>query len=244
MSEVQSKGDVATAAGGIRTRGEPKDLELGHERPEDRMVSEKLLREVGDLVNQFIYEQRHDSHSKGSELPTALLDRYSPLFENEEVALGKARVVFVDRLADPIDLNKFLIQHQLPEMRFSAYLGMTFVDTIVLSRVALGVSGFGQIEKDERMKPDLTLFHELVHVIQYQALRVDPTEPASIDLFTKWQVPGYFQMWGKDGERIAYADIAFEDAATVAESAYEGKPDGIEVAYRFMRARGIPFHEV
>jgi hypothetical protein len=127
-------------------------------------------------------------------------------------------------------------------MKFRDYLGMTFVDTIVLSRDLLNITGFEQIVEGEREKPDRTLFHELVHVVQYAALGVNGNDPASIELFTKWQIPGYFQLWGQDGERIAYADICFEDAATVAESAYEGKPDGIEAAYRFMRARGVPFH--
>jgi hypothetical protein len=207
------------------------------------MVSPQQLEAITGLVNAFVCEQRGRLHPIGTTLPEDLVDRYSKFFENVDL-LDQVKVAFEDRVPSPDALNGYLKGQGLPQLDFTKYLGMTFVDTILLSKVVLGIDGFGAITSGPKGKPDATLVHELIHAVQYAALEVDPTDPTSVNKFTKEQIRGYLQHYGVEAPTILYHDIPFEDAATIAEEAYRGELDGIEVTYRFMTARQIAFEPI
>jgi hypothetical protein len=210
---------------------------------EAAMVSPEHLAEITKLVNRFVCEQRQRLRATATPLPAGLVNRYDKFFERVDL-LDQVNVAFENVVPNPTALNDYLKSQGLPQLDFATYFGMTFVDTILLSKTRLSIVGFGSIESNPKEKADATLVHELIHAVQYAALRVDPADPASIDKFTKEQIRGYLQWTGVEAPPIRYPDITFEDAATIAEEAYCGELDGIEVTYRFMTARQITYEPV
>lgn len=210
------------------------------------MVNDPDLAAIGELINEFLRTERDKRRVGGSDLPDDLRDRYGARLAGMDALLRTVRVVFVPRLPDPVALNEKLEDLGIKTLSFSnGYEAMTFVDTVLLATEKLGIATFNDIARAPRSRPDATLLHELVHVVQYAALGVDGRSAESIGKFTKWQIPDYLLLL-QDPPKIEYEQITFEDAARRTENEYKaGKdPDGVAIAYACMDAKGIPYKKL
>lgn len=111
---------------------------------------------------KWIKEQREEFRPLGRALPDTAIAQFSPFFE--ERLLKEVRLVKVPALKNP----KFLAAYQstfaekgVPLIDFSEMTGITFLDTILLVEPFLDEAAIGLI------------FHELVHVVQYDLLGAD-----------------------------------------------------------------------
>lgn len=109
-----------------------------------------------------------------------------------------------------------LTQRGVPVIDFTQSLGITFIDTILISR--------------ERTPPGpvplSVVFHELVHVVQYDLVGVDE--------FVSRYVKGWF------AQGLQYASIPIEHQAYDLQARYEAKPSiGFSVVASVQRA-GVP----
>jgi hypothetical protein len=108
---------------------------------------------------QWIREQRRAYRIRGRKLPESAIAQFSPFFE--ESLLQQVHLVWVPALENP----KFLEAHRatfadkgLPLLDFTSFAGITYIDTILL------------VEEFPEADFDATLFHELVHAVQYELL--------------------------------------------------------------------------
>jgi hypothetical protein len=121
------------------------------------------------------------------------------LFFPDEI-LDAVRIVAVPAVPNP-DFYDTLTQHGVPIPHdFGEMAGITFVDTILLSHAR-------PVDPADRLP---TLFHELVHAVQYAHLGVEEF------------VHRYVMGWAENGFR--YEDIPLERDARELEARFRAKP--------------------
>jgi hypothetical protein len=121
------------------------------------------------------------------------------LFFPDEI-LDQVRIVSVPVVPNP-DFYEVLTQHGVPiPLDFGQMAGITFGDTVLLSEAR-------PVEPAERLP---TLFHELVHVVQYARLGVDEF------------VHRYVMGWAENGFR--YESIPLEKDAHELDARFRAKP--------------------
>lgn len=108
---------------------------------------------------KWIREQRRTYRLQGRKLPESAIAQFSPFFE--ESLLQQVRLVRVPALENPEFLEDYraaLADKGLPLLDFTSFAGITYIDTILL------------VEEFPQTDFDATLFHELVHAVQYELL--------------------------------------------------------------------------
>ena len=159
------------------------------------MKAEDLLTFLIEKGIQWVESQINEYHSTARNLTEAEKSEFEPFFEQR--TLHAARIKIVPIIENP-DFYSILQEMNIPKLLdLRMVAGITFKDTIILSRRLL--------------RPDLTpkalLFHELVHVVQYDVLGV------------KGFVECYVQGWLKGG--LDYYAIPLEIDAYDLERRYE-----------------------
>ncbi len=174
------------------------------------------------LVEQF--------KSKGVLWIRAERDRYhhlaEPLSEQErralspyfpQLMLGRARVLVVEGFDNPDFFSIFKESGEPYPVDLRRASAMALVDTILIVRTA-----------SESSLRDRLLFHELVHVMQYEVLGLDE------------YMEGYVDSWARNGG--SYRDIPHEEQAFELASRFSsrGEPFSVEteVRSRFAVAAG------
>jgi len=148
---------------------------------------------------QWIREQRRAYRLRGRKLPESAIAQFSPFFE--ESLLQQARLVRVPALENPEFLEAYratCAEKGLPLLNFTSFAGITFIDTILL------VDDFPQADFDA------TLFHELVHAVQYELLGPEKF------------VELYLLGWINQG--FNYPAIPLEMDAYVLQNRFEAEP--------------------
>ncbi len=162
----------------------------------------ELLAQLITLGRQWISHQRMAYRQSGHELSGEALMEFSQFFDPN--LLQKVRIVTVPALENPAFLEEFrpmFAQASVPVLDFSTMSGITFVDTVLL------------VENAVKSDLDSLIFHELVHVVQYDILGLDKF----VELFiTGWVNQGF-----------NYAAIPLEMDAYELQYKYEGEPDQI-----------------
>ena len=108
---------------------------------------------------KWIKEQRRAYRLRGRKLPESTIAQFSPFFE--ESLLQQVRLVRVPALENPKFLEAYRATFEdkgLPLLDFTSFAGITYIDTILLVDEFFGADF------------DATLFHELVHAVQYELL--------------------------------------------------------------------------
>jgi hypothetical protein len=108
---------------------------------------------------KWIKEQRNAYRPRGRKLPDHTIAQFSPFFELS--LLQAVRLVVVPALENPKFLEAYrstFDEKAIPLLDFTSFSGITYVDTILLVDAFPGAD------------PDATLFHELVHAVQYELL--------------------------------------------------------------------------
>lgn len=125
------------------------------------MVIEKLLPFISDQAAAWVRAQRERHRPDGAPLDPELRERLAAYFAAE--TLDRAGVTEVDGIGDPPFYADLFRQGLTNLIVFRNMLGITFDDTIVIDRK----------KKPSGRAYDALLFHELVHVAQYQRLGID-----------------------------------------------------------------------
>ncbi len=148
---------------------------------------------------KWIKGQRQIFRPLGRELPDTAMAQFSLYFEEE--LLKKVRLVSVPILENPGFLEVYrpiFAEKTIPLLDFTAMAGITYVDTVLLvDRLAAG-------------NPNGVIFHELVHVVQYDLLGPDKF------------VQLYLMGWINQG--FNYAAIPLEMDAYELQNRYEADP--------------------
>jgi hypothetical protein len=121
----------------------------------------------------------------GNPLISPIRDFLAPFLPAE--ALARIRVVFVPQIENPPFYAALAAQGISMPLDFREMAGITFMDTILVSRSKADLSDAGFIS---------LLFHEAVHVVQYQHL--------GVERFMREYVMG----WARAG--FSYPDIPLE----------------------------------
>ncbi len=141
------------------------------------MTTDELVRFLVEHGRRWTAAQR-DAFAPTSD-PISEEDRavLGPYFGH--AVLQAARVSWVDEIANP-DFYETVARAGMPmPLDFRLMTGITFVDTIVVSR--------SQFEGPATWRP--LLFHELVHVVQYRVLGLDRFISEYVD---GWARNGFF----------------------------------------------------
>ncbi len=149
---------------------------------------------------KWIKEQRLAFRPLGKVLPEETIAQFSPFFE--EPLLQQIRVLMVPALENPGFLEAYrstFEEKAIPLLDFSAMSGITFVDTVLL------------VDELPGADPEATLFHELVHAVQYELLGPEK--------FVELYITG----WINQG--FNYAAIPLEMDAYELQNRYEADPD-------------------
>ncbi len=108
---------------------------------------------------KWIKEQRQAYRPRGRRLSDRTIARFTPFFET--ALLQEVRLVVVPALENPRFLEAYRTTFEekaIPLLDFTSFSGITYVDTILL------------VDEFPGADPDATLFHELVHAVQYELL--------------------------------------------------------------------------
>jgi hypothetical protein len=149
---------------------------------------------------KWIKEQRLVYRPLGKVLPEPTVARLSPYFD--PALLKKVHLLMVPALENPDFLEDYrasFADKGLPLLDFSGFSGITLVDTILL------VDGFPGAD------PTATLFHELVHAVQYELLGPEK--------FVELYILG----WVNQG--FNYAAIPLEMDAYELQNRFEADPE-------------------
>jgi hypothetical protein len=149
---------------------------------------------------KWIKEQRLAYRPLARILPEQTVARFSPFFETS--VLKKVRLLMVPALENPGFLEAYrstFDEKAMPLLDFSSFAGITFMDTILL------VDGFPGAD------PEATLFHELVHAVQYELLGPEKF------------VELYIMGWVNQG--FNYAAIPLEMDAYELQNRFEAAPE-------------------
>ncbi len=122
---------------------------------------DRLLPFIATQAAAWVRAQRERHRPAGTPLDAELRDWLAAYFAAE--TLERARVTEVDGIGDPPFYADLLRQGLTNLIVFRNMLGITFDDTILIARN----------KKPAGHAYDVLLFHELVHVAQYQRLGID-----------------------------------------------------------------------
>jgi len=164
------------------------------------MTMNQLIAQLIDLGRQWVADQRTAFRPLGQALSDNQLSEFARYFDRN--LLTKVRIVTVPALENPAFLEQYrpiFAQSSAPVLDFSRMLGITFVDTVLI------------VEDAIRNNLNSLIFHELVHVVQYDIVGLDKF----IELF----IIG----WVNQG--FNYAAIPLEMDAYELQYRYEGDPD-------------------
>jgi hypothetical protein len=153
-------------------------------------IPDEVLAWAIDQTRAWIQEQRALHRPSGLILPHATRLQLRPFFA--ENTLSSARVRTIATIPNPPFLEKARALGLPVEIDFSQMAGLTLVDTILISGT------------DQATDPTGLMFHELVHVVQYQIL--------GLDEFARRYVQGIVES-GFDYYRIPLEIQAFNLAA-------------------------------
>jgi hypothetical protein len=164
------------------------------------MILNQLIAQMVTWGRQWISQQRTVFRPLGHPLSDGALAAFSNFFDRD--LLKNVRLVTVPGIDNPPFLEQLrpaLSQASVPVLDFSSMAAITFVDTILL------------VESAARDHRDSLLFHELIHVVQYDILGPDKF----VELFiTGWVNQGF-----------NYAAIPLEMDAYELQYNYESAPD-------------------
>ncbi len=149
---------------------------------------------------KWIKEQREKFRPRGRKLTDDTIAKYSPFFEKS--LLESIRLLVVPALENPGFLEAYratFAEMALPLLDFSEFSGITYVDTTLL------------VDEFPGAEPDVTLFHELTHAVQYELLGPDKF------------VELYLLGWINQG--FNYAAIPLEMDAYDLQNRFEADPD-------------------
>jgi len=176
------------------------------------MTTDELVQFLVENGRRWVAAQREafaPTSDPISEEDRAVLRHY---FGN--TVLQGSRLVWVDEIANP-DFYAALERAGEPmPLDFRLMTGMTFVDTIVVSR--------SQFEGPATWRP--LLFHELVHVVQYRVL--------GLDRF----VAEYLEGWARNG--FFYESIPLERMAYELQGRFDLASSRFSVESEVVRALG------
>ena len=164
------------------------------------MILNQLLAQMVSLGRQWISQQRTVFRPLGHPLSDGALATFSNFFPPD--LLQKVRLVTVPAIDNPPFLEQLrpaLAQASVPVLDFSSMAAITFVDTILL------------VESAAKGRLDSLMFHELIHVVQYDIL--------GLDKFVELFIIG----WINQG--FNYAAIPLEMDAYELQYQYESAPD-------------------
>jgi hypothetical protein len=158
----------------------------------------QLMEQLIDHGRHWVLEQRNRFRDRGHELQEGALSTLAKFIDYH--LLKQVRIVHVPAIENPGFLEQYrslFEQKAIPLLDFSVMSGITFMDTILLvNRFLDNLEGL--------------LFHELVHVVQYDILGVDKF----VELFlTGWVNQGF-----------NYAAIPLEMDAYELQYRYESNP--------------------
>lgn len=108
--------------------------------------------------SRWVAEQREVFYPVGAPLPPDLVSEFAPFFDLR--LLTRVRIATVPAIANPGFLEQYrplFREKAIPLLDFGAMDGITFLDAIVLTQ------RWGHL-------PAPLIFHELVHVVQYDIL--------------------------------------------------------------------------
>jgi hypothetical protein len=148
---------------------------------------------------KWIKEQRQVFRPLGRALPDTAIAQFSLYFE--ERLLQEVRLVTVPALENPGFLEEYravFSEKAIPLLDFSTMAGITFMDTILL------------VDRFLVESPTALIFHELVHVVQYELLGPEKF------------VELYIMGWVNQG--FNYAAIPLEMDAYELQNRYEADP--------------------
>jgi len=164
------------------------------------MIMNQLIAQMVKLGRQWISQQRTAFRPRGHALSDGALATFSNFFDRN--LLKNARMVTVPAIDNPPFLEQLrpvLALASVPVLDFSSMAAITFVDTILL------------VESAAKDNLDSLMFHELIHVVQYDILGLDKF----VELFiTGWVNQGF-----------NYAAIPLEMDAYELQYQYESAPD-------------------
>lgn len=152
-----------------------------------------MLDELVGLAANWITAQRNNHRPSADRLAPEIGAMFIPFFGDE--IIGVARVRIVPSLENPAFFPAFETRYQVALPDFSSMDGITLDDTILL--------------RDHRIELPL-IFHELVHVAQYQTL--------GILEFARQYVMG----WAENGRE--YRAIPLERDAYELENRFRAEP--------------------
>jgi hypothetical protein len=179
------------------------------------MDQEELLRYVVENGRAWVQAQRDHHRRSARKLTLSEKVALSPFFEHR--ILGMARVKRVPLIENPgfyADLNAMGIPAPLD---FTNSHGITFTDTVLVSDRCC--------PSTEPLVP--LLFHELVHIVQYDLL--------GRDAFVERYVSG----WAENGQD--YFRIRMESHAYALQARFEANPlQGFSVEAEVRRQLGLP----
>jgi hypothetical protein len=163
------------------------------------MILNQLIAQMVTWGRQWVSQQRTIFRPLGHLLSDSALATFSNFFDRN--LLKNVRVVTVPGIDNPPFLEQLrpaLSQASVPVLDFSSMAAITFVDTILL------------VESAARDHRDSLVFHELIHVVQYDILGPDKF----VELFiTGWVNQGF-----------NYAAIPLEMDAYELQYNYESAP--------------------
>jgi hypothetical protein len=126
---------------------------------EHRMDMSQLMALLIGQGQKWVKEQRLAYRPLGKVLPEQTVAQFSPFFETS--LLKKVHLLMVPGLENPEFLEAYRAtfdEKAMPLLDFSSFAGITFMDTILL------------VDEFPGVDPEATLFHELVHAVQYELL--------------------------------------------------------------------------
>ena len=122
-------------------------------------IPDDILAWAIDETRTWIQQQRNLHRPAGGELPAVAKDAVRPFFPL--TVLDNARVTVLPAIPNPPFLEQARAVGLPVEIDFRSMEGLTLVDTILVSQVVPPTDPLG------------LMFHELVHVVQYEILGVE-----------------------------------------------------------------------
>lgn len=158
--------------------------------------------EIAYLIEQgasWVVSQREAHRSSGLALPPQAGLIFEPFFGDETI--GNFRIRFVPIIENPEFYGEMAASGRRLPIDFTVMHGITFGDTVLFSRKYVAADSL-------RMG---LLFHELVHVVQYELL--------GIDEFVRRYITG----WAENG--FEYRSIPMEQDAYELEDRFVHEPN-------------------
>ena len=122
-------------------------------------IPDDVLAWAIDETRTWIQQQRELHRPGGGELPAVAKDAVRPFFP--AAVLDRTRVAIVPAIPNPPFLEQARAAGLPVEIDFSIMEGLTLLDTILISQAVPPTDPLG------------LMFHELVHVVQYEILGVE-----------------------------------------------------------------------